>query len=178
MKVIVVTEQQIKEAGEETFSYLDASNDMNPNGNEKEITADGQLSDKEYGNPVTTDKIGKTITNQCYGSYGYMWTGRMRESTDKDGDGIDDFYNNSELDILSNGNSNDDLVKIPEGVDYKVNNLVTACQNLSPKQKAIVLNRFIESFDLNEVPYSWKKEMILKIRSAKNNAQAGRHQQE
>ena len=85
-------------------------------------------------------------------------------------DGVDDFYNNAELDTLGNGDTNDDLIKIPESVQRKMNLLIDSMQMLSPKQQAIVLNKIIESFDLSSIPYSWLKELRLKI-----NKKQGKH---
>jgi hypothetical protein len=51
-----------------------------------------------------------------------------------------------------------------------MNLLIDSMQMLSPKQQAIVLNKMIESFDLSSIPYSWLKELRLKI-----NKKQGKH---
>ena len=89
----------------------------------------------------------------------------MREGVDVNNDNVDDFYNNDELDILSNGDNNDNLIQIPQGVDYKTNMLVDAMNNLNPKQQAIVINKILENVDMNSIPYRWKKELIMKLLS-------------
>ena len=89
----------------------------------------------------------------------------MREGVDVNNDNVDDFYNNDELDILSNGDNNDNLIQIPQGVDYKTNMLVAAMNNLNSKQQAIVINKILENVDMNSIPYRWKKELIMKLLS-------------
>ena len=87
------------------------------------------------------------------------------ESVDVNNDNVDDFYNNDELDILSNGDNNDNLIQIPQGVDYKTNMLVDAMNNLNSKQQAIVINKILENVNMNDIPYRWKKELIMKLLS-------------
>jgi hypothetical protein len=105
----------------------------------------------------------------------------MREginvANDNNNDNVDDFYNHSELDIMSNGDDKDNLTKIPNGVDKKTQILVDAISssNLKPKQQAMVLNKLLEVLNISSIPYSWKKELMLKLKgnninSAQTNA--------
>lgn len=149
----------------DSFEYLDGSDTKQYNG-QSEVSVDGKVEPETDGKPTTTDKVMTSLTPQAYNRYGNMFRRGVREANDKNGDGIDDFYNHDELDVISNGNDDDDLTKIPEGVLNKIDNLIDIIKgnNLSPKQQAIVLNKIIENVDLTNIPYSWKKELSLKIR--------------
>ena len=93
----------------------------------------------------------------------------MREGVDINKDNVDDFYNNDELDTLSNGDINDNLTKIPQGVEYKTDVLIDAIDTLQPKQQAIVLNKILENLDMSSIPYMWKKELIKKLMTNNKN---------
>lgn len=169
---IKISEAQYKLITEDLsdeFMYLSGNDDAPHYDGQVNVTANGKTDDAENGNPVTADKVQHMLTPQSYNryrSYGNI-SHAMRESNDKNNDGIDDFYNNDELDILSNGIENDNLMKIPSGIERKVDILVDAIKNtnLKPKQQAIVLNKIVETFDLSTIPYAWKKELVLKLMS-------------
>ena len=162
-RIIKITEQQLMEAEKNAFSYLDNGDFKQYNG-QSEISVGGKENDKEDAEPKTSDDTASKITSQTYNRYaGFALKPHTLRENDMNNDGVDDFYNNAELDTLGNGNTNDDLVKIPESVQRKMNLLIDSMQMLSPKQQAIVLNKIIESFDLSSIPYSWLKELRLKI---------------
>lgn len=180
---IKITEKQYKKIQEDIdneFIYFSDNDSKNCDG-QLNITADGKIDNETYGNPTTADKIQQTLTPQNYDryrSYGNIYPRSMREgidiNKDKNNDGVDDFYNHEELDILSNGKEDDNLTKIPTSIDNKTQILVDAIKNnsLKPKQQAMVLNKLIEVLDLSSIPYSWKKELMLKLKSNNiNNSQ-------
>ena len=79
----------------------------------------------------------------------------------------DDFYDvkgfhNAELNTLTNDNDKDNLVKIPQSIERKLDILLDSIKqsNLTPKQQAIVLNKIIEELDYDNIPNQWKKELI------------------
>ena len=175
-RIIKLTEQQLLEAEGLSFEYLSNGNCKAYNG-QSEISANGKLNSETNGEPVTSDDVESQITPQGYIRYtalgGYAGRiGRLREeeqspsSNDANGDGVDDFYNNKELDTLNNGLDDDNLTKIPNSVEHKLNTLIDAIRgnNLAPKQIAIIMNKMIESFDITSIPNSWKKELKLKIK--------------
>ena len=89
----------------------------------------------------------------------------MREGVDLDKS--NDFYDmkgfyNAELNILTNNNDKDNLVKIPQSIERKLDILLDSIKqsNLTPKQQAIVLNKIIEELDYDNIPNQWKKELI------------------
>ena len=89
----------------------------------------------------------------------------MREGVELDQS--NDFYDmkgfyNAELNTLTNGDSKDNLVKIPQSIEKKLDVLLDSIKqsNLTPKQQAIVLNKIIEELDYDNIPNQWKKELI------------------
>ncbi|MCD8206498.1 MAG: hypothetical protein LUD72_01020 [Bacteroidales bacterium] len=166
-RIIRITEKQLREVEDQVFSYSGDSDLKTYDGN-TDVTVNGTVGDNEYGEPVTSDKVADTLIPQAYARYRlYGRNGGVRcmgESTeDKNGDGVDDFYNNDELDILGNEDENDNLTKIPKGVETKTEVLLGELRGLTPKQRAIILNRIIEGTDTSSIPYAWKKELIKKI---------------
>lgn len=171
-RIIKLTNTQLKEAEGDNFVYLDSDNDKPSCDGNSHVSVDGKIDDDTVGNPTTSDDVSKMTSPQSYNRfYGYSSSCRnsMREGVDVNKDNVDDFYNNDELDLLSNGNENDNLVKIPQGVDYKTNVLLDAISNLMPKQQAIVLNKILENVNMNSIPYQWKKELIMKLFSNNKN---------
>lgn len=193
-RIIKLTEQQLREASyDNTFNYLGGGDTSNYSG-QSQIFATGKLGpEEEYGDPITTDKVSRSLSPQTYNRYGVGSQGYRKfqntpdtnlldidieddeisqttnEDTQKlsdDDNEIDNFYKKDELDTLGNGVENDNLTRIPEGVEYKINLLLSEIKrlNLTPKQQAIVLNKIVESFDVEKIPYSWKKTLMLKIK--------------
>jgi hypothetical protein len=70
------------------------------------------------------------------------------------------------IDILSNGNPDDNLVVIPQDVQHKIDLLINIVKqnNLKPKQQAIVLNKMVEELDTENIPYQWKKILMDKLK--------------
>ena len=168
-RIIKLTKQQLTEAENGAFGYLNNGDFKEYNG-QSEITVTGKKDDDEYGNPKTSDNLANKISAQTYNRYcGFAFKPHTLREDDNNKDGVDDFYNNDELDTLGNNSNNDDLVKIPVSVQRKVNILIDSMQMLTPKQQAIVLNKLIESFDLSSIPYAWLKELRLKINTRRQN---------
>ena len=167
-RIIKLTKRQLKETDISDFDYIDDENDMPSRIGQSQISVDGKVDDTESGDTLIGDRVAKSMTPQTYSrfnNYSNGYSHRMREGVDVNKDNVDDFYNNDELDMLSNGDNNDNLIKIPQGVDYKTNMLVAAMNNLNSKQQAIVINKILENVDMNSIPYRWKKELIMKLLS-------------
>lgn len=168
-RIIKLTKQQLKEAEEGAFEFL-SNGDFKQYNGQSEVSVAGKKDDEHYGDPKTSDDLGRKITAQTYNRYcGVASKPRSLREDDTNHDGIDDFYNNDELDTLGNETTNDDLVKIPQSVQYKADILMNALTQLTPKQQAIVLNKIIEGLDLSSLPYAWLKELRLKINNRKQN---------
>ena len=69
---------------------------------------------------------------------------------------------NSVYNMLTNDNDKDNLIKIPQSIERKLDILLDSIKqsNLSPKQQAIILNKIIEKLDYDNIPNQWKKELI------------------
>lgn len=169
--IIKLTEKQLREASKDAFEYLDNSNDV-PNNGQTQVSVNGKVHDKEDGIPLTTDRFASMNTPQGYNRYGGIgnsYTMGIREGNDENNDGIDDFYNNNELDLLGNGDNTDNLTGISHTVDRRTDMFVKMLQNLPPKKQAIVLNKIIESMNLSGISYKWKKELINKLNNVSND---------
>ena len=174
-KIIKLTDKQLQEASDMGFTFLTDSDVPNYNGN-SETTVSGKLTQNTYGKPTYTDQIAQKLSPQTYNRYGMTnYKGgyrRISESfEDKNNDNIDDFYQSDSLDTLSNGIDEDNLTAIPFSVDSKLNEFCKTCNNikLSPYQNAMIINKIIECFPINNIPYKWKKELILKIQNSTKN---------
>ncbi len=169
-KNIKITKEQYKkliESKEDDFSYL-SNDDTKPCDGQLNITANGKVEYDKNGKPVKADDVQKMLTPQSYRryrAYGNISPRCMREGVAIDDS--NDFYDvggfkNKELNTLTDDNEKDNLVKIPKGVENKINILLDSIKssNLSPKQQAIVLNKIIEALNYDEIPNQWKKELI------------------
>ncbi len=169
-KIIKLTKNQLKETEGTAFKYLDIDNDTPNDVGNSQIGVTGKIDSETFGIPITGDKIGNTMSVQGwnrYRAYGNYMNGNIKES-DNNNDGVDDFYNHNELDILSDGDNKNNLIKIPKTVDNRLDMLIKSIESLQPKQQAMVVNKLIETIKLENIPYAWAKELMFKIMSKKN----------
>lgn len=163
----IFTEKQLKEALGDSFSYLDFDSDVKPYNGNTEISVTGNVSNDKIGAPLTGDDIAAMSSPQTYSSQRLGMRTYARPATikedDKNGNGVDDFYDRDGMDVLTNGNKNDDLTRVPETVLHKMELLVDAMSMLSPKQKAVVVNKLISSVDWTSLELSWRKGLALGI---------------
>lgn len=166
-KNIKITEKQYKllQETDETFTYV-GDTESKPFDGYGNITADGKI-DGETAAPekTTADRIGKMRSVDGwnrYRSYGNVYPTTMREQDERN-----DFYDvngfqSKELNILTNDNEKDNLIKIPYSIEHKLNILLDSIKelNLTPKQQGIILNKVIETLDYDAIPNQWKKELI------------------
>lgn len=195
-RIIKITESQLRETEGEAFKYLDTTDDTTPYNGQSTITAQGKLNGEENGEPIITDRIGKQRTPQSwarYRAYGNINMYPHKDKSnfindnldedvsvgdDKDNDGVPDHYENvgdmGGLDTLSDGDDSNNLTVIPKSVDVKLELLNKAMENLSPKQKAMVINNFLEQNDISQIPNAWKKELMYKVLSNNDNPNIGK----
>ncbi len=170
-KIIKVTKKQLKETEGDAFKYLDTDNNVPSSNGNSEIGVTGKIDDNNYGEPSNSDKIANTLTPQGYNRYrmygNNVIPGWIKES-DINNDGVDDFYNHAELDTLSDGDTSNNLIKIPRGTEYKLDILIDNITKLQPKQQAMVLNKLVETMNISSIPYSWAKELMHKILTRNN----------
>lgn len=169
MRVIKLTEKQIQEA-EGNFEYFTGSTTPNYNG-QKEVTVSGKLEQDEYGKPTTTDSFASTQHPMSYARYGFINSKPYTtiKENDENKDGVDDFYNHKDANVLTDNDNMNNLTRIPKGVENRLNRLISQMENssLNPRQRAAILTRLIDVCNLGELDHSWRKELVLKI-NAKN----------
>ena len=189
-RIFKVTESQLRETEGEAFKYLDTSDDTNPYNGQSTITAQGKLDGETNAEPIFTDRIGKQRTPQSwarYRMYGNINRAPYSESDffddedlfegvnigDKDNDNVPDYFEEvgdmGGLDTLSDGDDSNNLTTIPKGVDNKLDLLDNAMGRLNDRQRAMVINNMLEKNDISNIPNSWKKELMYKVTSNKDN---------
>ena len=184
--IIKLTERQLHEIEGVSFEYIDGNDETNEYDAATEIAVNGTPGVTIAGGLEdiyndTSDDIAAQITRPGWSAlYGMYGSGRRLHEQqnqqqpqqqvnpeDKNGDNVDDDYTkqNGNLDTLSNGNPTDNLAVVPQTTLDKADLLLNAMrtEKLSGRQCAIVLNKIIENIDFSGVPYSWKKELRLKI---------------
>lgn len=174
-RIIKITENQEKQLKEEqgdSFEFLDSDNGTPSHVGNSQIGVTGKVEDNEYGKPATSDKIGNALTVQGFNRYNRRYGGNVMpigiRENDVNNDGVDDFYNHDELDILSDGDDENNLMRVPQSVEHKLDNLLSVLKDMPPKQQAMVINKLIETVKLDKIPYSWAKELMLKIQTRNN----------
>lgn len=187
-RIIKITESQLRETEGEAFKYLDTSDDTNPYNGQSTITAQGKLDGETNAEPIFTDRIGKQRTPKSWARdrmYGNINRTPYSESDffdDEDlfegvkigdNDNVPDFFEEvgdmEGLDTLSDGDDSNNLTTIPKGVDNKLDLLDNAMGRLNDRQRAMVINNMLEKNDISNIPNSWKKELMYKVTSNKNN---------
>lgn len=163
-RLIRITEQQLKEA--DTFNFLNGTSEPHCDG-QRSISADGRLNDDEYGATETTDDIVSTVSPQAYLRYfdkhhGVNGIKRLGESDeDINDDGSDDFYQKPDKDLLNDNSINNDIVRIPQSVTYRMNLFLNEVKkaNLTERKKYIILSHILRELGLHSLPPSYKKDL-------------------
>lgn len=169
-RIIHLTEEQLAKINERT--YIDGLDNNNiPEMPMSKVSADGKLDQDNYAIP-DTGAPGRDMTPQrywngrMYPSQAHFNQGVMNETGEPDNE-VDSFYDDEEdkVDVLSNGNQNDDLAAVNNTVSTRLNALVSEIEsaNLTDKQRAMIADKVIESLKLGNNPSSWKKILMRKI---------------
>lgn len=190
-KNIKISFEQYKmlcEVNSNNFSQIITDDPIEPNNALSQISADGYKNDEDYADTKTTsDTDAAKKTPQGYVRYQRLGNSHYAHLMESDADDISDirevkiknpqseenpdFYDtgvipDDNIDILSNGNPDDNLVVIPQDVQHKIDLLINIVKqnNLKPKQQAIVLNKMVEELDTENIPYQWKKILMDKLK--------------
>lgn len=165
-RTIKITEQQLTEVEDSNFTYIDPSNDTTQYDGTSKISASGKINTNNFGNPVIGDEISNSMTPQSYYRY-RMHGNNTRLPLNMVENNIDVHYKVADigngLNTLSDGDNSNNLMRVPKGVENKSNILLKTTKSLTPKQQAMVLNKQIEQSKIDEIPYAWKKELMMKI---------------
>ena len=172
-RIVKISSKQMSDLSEDVGVTFNSDNDV-PNFNGcAEITVSGKKDQGTYGKPVSTDKIARKLTPQTFSRYGMTnFRGGYRympESYQIDTNSSDSFYDNTQMDTLSNGIEDDNTTVIPQSVDAKIDLLCNVCNtaNLTPRQNAMIINKLIEALPMKGIPFKWRNELIIKIRNGK-----------
>lgn len=160
----MAAKKRIVKINEEQYSYFKGDDDTQHFDGNRNISVGGKLNRNEDGNPKTTDDVGKAFTPQAYTYYRTPGRGKISES-DANRDHMDDSYEVSQANVMSNGNENDDNTVVPELIITKLKQFIQSlsAQKLNYMQRANIANKFLESVDFSDMPYRLKKEIRLKI---------------
>ena len=168
-RIIKITETQLREAEGDAFKYLDANDDTKPYNGQSTITANGKLNGEENGEPIFTDRVAKQRTPQAWARYRMYGNLSMRPHAELDNfnegvavsdgnienNGINNFDEKvammgqgNGIETMSDGNSNNNLCVIPNGIDRATDILINQISqyNLNPKQIAMVIDKIQEAF--------------------------------
>lgn len=167
MRLIKITEKQLREV--EGFNYFSGSDTPNGDGN-THISVGGRYDGNEMAKPIDGNDIASSETANSYNRYydrSHGITRNLREDIDEnqdlDGDndnnGIKDNAETPEFD----DNPNNDIVQIPQGVEYKEQMLAKAVKTLTPKQQGVVLKRFTDDLNLKGLMPSQLRNLRLNV---------------
>jgi hypothetical protein len=182
MKIIRLTEKQLREAtGDVPFEYLDDNDTKSYSGNNA-ITAVGKIEQDEYGDPTQnkTDDIARTQSSILPYRIRYSTVRNVREAygadgqenypdVDTDKDGINNFYDNVNMsnNSLETNSSVDDTTEIPTSILQKVDNLINSIKqcNLMPKKQAQIVAKIIDMLDIEDLSTATLKNLSLHMKS-------------
>lgn len=175
-KNIKITEKQYKmlqEVSENDFSYV-SDNETKPFDGYGNITADGK---KDGVTPadvrLTSKKFGDMQSMQGwnrYRTYGNIYPATVREGVDitnKEDNTADDL---GEVDAIDSKELEDNtLVQIPQLVKEREKLFLDTIEkaNLSPKQKAIILNDLVKKLSSSSTTYQMQRNNDKTIQSNK-----------
>lgn len=177
MKTIKITEEQKTRLKEMLFpNGTDSANPMRQYHDSK-VVADGYVDDVDGGGePLTGDRLGKTMCKNYPFGYGYHYVNMARpmmeaemcdlyNQEDSNNDGVEDTYNHADANYEQFGGFNE----IPGSVKIYMDKLVDALKTntLTPKKQLMVLNYIIDNAGLQNLPSSYKRETIKKIGAKK-----------
>lgn len=168
-RIIKITEKQLREAEGDAFKYLDVNDDTKPYDGQSTIMSNGKLDGENNAEPIFTDRISKQRTPQAWARYRMYGNINMRPHAEQDNfnegvavsdgnienNGINDFDEKvammgqgNGLETMSDGNSDNNLCVIPNGIDRATDILINQINqhNLNPKQIAMVIDKIQEAF--------------------------------
>lgn len=161
--VIILTEEQLKEATGISFEYLDGE-DEKPFSGQSEISVSGNpgvYKDIEI-KPKDSNAISRTVTRP-----GFQWFATLRGPTmggmlncgeEKGGnDRVDDFYDTSTgpLNTLTDGDKGDDMSYIPNSVLEKIDGLIKQMKadDLNGTRCSIVISKLAKAIKNPDASY-------------------------
>lgn len=187
-KIIKITESQLNELNDTSFSYWDENNDIKNYNGQLQISANGTKEPGETGEPLKTDTFSKSITPQGYAryrGYGLAYPRRIVSYNDpldfdvedkteitEDETGVttNTAINPKELEGGNAGPDGDEMnqrTKISNSIKRYMDILFQKLSQtkLRPRQYAMILNMVINELNqyMTNIPQNWKVAMRNKI---------------
>lgn len=178
MKIVRLTEKQIREVYGDDFNYI--SDDTTPQyGGNTYITSTGKMDDEEFGDPLYTDELDvmapqgywygwhyrNTPIHEAYGQDGQENT----PNQDTDNDGIKNYWDNVTNNTLDDGDDKTNLTVIPPSILQKTDTLIQAISNtnLNVRQQYMIAARIMDALNLEKLDPAWIKNFSLHLKSKK-----------
>lgn len=159
MKIVRLTEKQIREVYGDDFNYI--SDDTTPQyGGNTYITSTGKMDDEEFGDPLYTDELDVMAPQ----GYWYGWHYRntpIRENTH--GDNQEEYSNPQTRDMDSNLEQTDVFqdndptnvnTAIPPTVTDRMQKFLNAVLPLPPEKQSMIVKELMKRMNLKTDP-SW-----------------------
>lgn len=188
MRIIKVTESQLRITEGDAYSYIDDEKNDIPHYSQTQISAQGYVDDAEFGGPLTTDQADVMTPQHWY--RGYRGTAATTfapnmdvldydrhpyiNESDSDNDGYDDMYDVDDedeigiLDTLGDDNEGNDLQKVPFTIQRNLNRLIQCLGNVASKVQIQFLNYLINKLGIKNIPYSWNSMLVRKTKMRNN----------
>lgn len=161
MKIIRLTEKQLREAYNDDFSYISDDPTRQYDGNTYVYTA-GKIDDKEHGEPNDTDKL-SVMTPQGYWAGWHRRNTSIRENVHGDADAGEEYTNPQIVDMDSNIEQTDVYqdkdptnvnTVIPQSVTYHMNLFLNAIKTLDARKQSMIVKELMKRMNLKTDP-SW-----------------------
>lgn len=155
MKIVRLTEKQIREVYGDDFNYI--SNDTTPQyGGNTYITSAGKMDDEEFGDPLYTDELDVMAPQ----GYWYGWHYRntpIRENTH--GDNQEEYNNLQKIDMDGNLEQTDVFqdndptnvnTAIPPTVTDRMQKFLNAVLPLPPEKQTMILKELERKMNIKQ----------------------------
>ena len=161
MKIIRLTEKQLREAYNGDFEYISDDPTRQYGGNTY-VTSAGKMDDEQFGDPEYTDELDVMAPQ----GYWYGWHYRnspIRENVHGDSDAGEEYTNPQTVDMDSNTEQTDVFqdddptntnTVIPPSVIHHMKLFLDAVKGLDPRKQSMVIKELAKRMNLKTDP-SW-----------------------
>lgn len=164
MKIIRLTEKQLKEAySSDDFEYISDDPTRQYGGNTY-ITTAGKTDDEKFGDPLYTDEL-DVMAPQGYWYGGHYRNSRIHENTHLDSDNGEEYSNvqltdmdgnTEQTDVFQDNDPTNVNTIIPQSVIHHMGLFLKAIEDskLSPKKQSMIIKELMKRMNLETEP-SW-----------------------
>lgn len=166
MKIIRLTEKQLREAYDGDFEYISDDPTRQYGGNTY-VTTVGKMDDEEFGDPLYTDELDVMAPQGYWYGWHYRNTPINETQNDINRNGIQDYYEKVTNNTLQDGDAKTDLTVIPPSVLQKTKTLLQSIgtTNLTPRQQYMIAAKIMDELNLEKLDPSWIKNLILHLKN-------------